>query len=182
MGVENCLAENNMKLVNFVINNKNLYIPDYIKIDMADLYQEGYVLLVKCAKNYDCKSGFKFSTYAVNSIYLGLRAFIDRNLKKKYSFEGYSLENEVYKNNIKNDGNLMWKDLLEIEECGFESIILEDFIKSSKVKDIDKIIGLKIQGYKIKEIQQLIGLSRWILDDRINRFKDEINKYYYNAS
>lgn len=166
------LIKENMKLVSFVIKNKRLYIPN--RLDIQDLYQEGYVLLIKAANSYKENTGNEFSTYAINTIYLGLRAFVDRYFEKRYSFQGDSLDCEIYKNNSEKDDKKTWKDLLEDEDPGFEQIILEDAIKKSKIKDIEKIINFKIQGYEIKEIQKELGLSRPTVDKRLKGFKQEL--------
>ena len=165
------LIKNNMNLVRFVIKNKMKYIPN--QLDIQDLYQEGYVLLIKAAYKYDEGSGNKFSTYAVNSIYLGLRAFIDRYFEKRYNFQGYSLENEVYKG--ESDYEIRtWKDLLEDNDCGFYEVLLEDAIKKSKIKDIEGIINLKISGFTNKDIGEKFNLSSKTISNRLKSFEVEI--------
>lgn len=163
------MIKNNMELVNFVIVNKLKYKPYRLEYD--DLYQEGYLLLTKAAINYNKDLGIKFSTYATNKIYFGLRGFIDRYYDKRYSFQGFSLENDVSK-----DSSFelrTWKDLLEDKECKLDEVLFIDIIKRSNINDIEKIINLKINGYSNSEIKEVLKVSIHTIYSRLNRFKRE---------
>ena len=167
----NELIENNMKLVNFVIYNKLKYKPQRLEYD--DLYQEGYIWLIKSAHSFDSTKGNKFSTYATNNIYLGLRGFIDRQFDKKYSFQGSSLENEVSQGNSYE--LVTWKDLIEDHELVYDIVVIEDAIKTSKVKNIEYILNLKINGYTLNDIGKKLNLTSTGVNSRIKKFKLELN-------
>lgn len=173
------LVLENMKLVAWIINTKIMYIPRGIKRDLDDLYQEGYALLTQAANNFDYTKGYKFSTYATNTIYLGIRSFIDRHAVKKYEYEGFSLENEC--NNNDEEESVTWKELLESEEYGFDDVIISNELnrvfENSKIKDIDKIISWRMEGYTQKEIAQKLCISQRYVSKKIKQFRDELVSY-----
>lgn len=168
------LVQDNMKLVGFVIKNKKLNIPFHIQKDMRDLYQEGYILLIKAANKFDESKGYEFSTYAVNTIYLGLRSFLDRDAVKRYKYQGLSLEYEF--ENDEGRPNKSQKYLLESLEDGYSKVMIEDLLKKTKIKDIDKLVNMKMNKYTLEEIKEELQVKESEIYRRLNKFKDVIRK------
>ena len=66
--------EENMKLVSYVINR---YFKNQLKYhDIEDIYQVGYIGLLKAVRYYDEDRGMKFSTYAVPVIWGYIKQYV----------------------------------------------------------------------------------------------------------
>ena len=69
------LIEANQKLIYKIASS-------FYNVDMEDLYQAGVLGLLKAYKNYDAKSGAKFSSYAYDYIYGEMYSLVNnRNIK-----------------------------------------------------------------------------------------------------
>ncbi len=74
-----------MKVEDLIKDNQKLIYKiatSFYNVDMEDLYQAGVLGLLKAFKNYDIKSGAKFSSYAYDYIYGEMYSLVNnRNIK-----------------------------------------------------------------------------------------------------
>lgn len=159
------LVEDNMKLVRYVIKYKIPYIPSDIRRDIEDLYQEGYIFLIRAAKNYNESKGYAFSTYAVKCVYLGLVKLISKHVDKRNYFKKVSL-NECFYDDFKNKPILV-EDILADEQDDFKLADINQCVIKTQLKDIEKIIRLRCEGYTIDEVAIKLGLSRSTVKNRV---------------
>ena len=167
---KNKLFEENMKLVPFTANK---YFKAFININKEfkeDLFQEGYIYLLKAANTYDERKG-KFSTIAIKCIYGGMYNYINRYFNKHYNNGYMSLESKVY-----NDNTIKLEELIGYEENFSEvSDYYVSKIKKVKIKNIDKIVELAFLGYSQSEIGRILGISQEAVSSKIKRARVEIS-------
>lgn len=63
----------NLTFVRFVVNRVLKTTARSLSIDMEDLMQEGIIELTNCLMTFDCKKGYKFSTYAFKNMYYAIK-------------------------------------------------------------------------------------------------------------
>lgn len=171
------LVEENLQLVKFVINRKHQDIVRRVKyLNLyEDFYQEGCIGLYQAAKKFDESKGFKFSTYAVQQIDFSLRKFEQRYMAKHYHDEDLYLDKQLAK--CIDDGITGKDSIYMYDEYNTDFKELKRFIKTSSVKDIEKIIDLLLQEKSKTYIGKLIGVSRISIQNRVEELKREYHIY-----
>lgn len=174
---EELLVEENMKLVHFVINKRYKTIIqkiNYLGL-YEDFYQEGCIGLFKAVKAFDETKGFKFSTYGFKWIDLQLRGFVTRYIPKHYNDNLVSMDKKINKGDKR---EITLKDAIySYDEYNGLYSDLKKFAKTTKVKDIDTIIDLSLEGLSQREISIVIGISQPEVSRRVKRFKSEFEIY-----
>lgn len=171
------LVEENLQLVNFVINRKHQDIVRRVKyLNLyEDFYQEGCIGLYQAAKKFDENKGYKFSTYAVQLVDFSLRNFEQRYMSKHYHDEDMYLDKQLAKDI---DNGITGKDFIYMyDEYNTDFKELKRFIKTSSVKDIEKIINLLLQEKSKTYIGKLMGVSRISIQNRLEELKREYQIY-----
>lgn len=174
---EELLVEENIKLVHFAINKKYKRINEKIKYLglYEDFYQEGCIGLFKAAKAFDESKGFKFTTFAFYWIDFQLRHFVTRYIPKHYNDNLVSIDRKINKDDKR---EITLKDTIySYDEYNGLYNDLKNFAKTTKVKDIDTIIDLSLEGLSQREISIVIGISQPEVSRRVKRFKSEFEIY-----
>lgn len=171
------LKGDNMNLNEIIISNKNLVysIANYFKNynSKEDLYQAGFLGLVKAYKNYNNDFGVKFTTYAYNYIYGEMKKLVREDKGIKISREISKLNLKIEKarilltqKNMKEPSIKELSDYLEIPE----HFISEAINSLNKIKSIEEPINS--EGKEIT-LSDVVGKSDNI-DDLI-LLKDCLN-------
>ena len=157
-----------MDLNEIIINNKNLVysISNYFKNykSKEDLYQAGFLGLIKAYKNYKDNFGTKFTTYAYSYIYGEMKKLIREDKGIKISREITKLNLKIEKAHIL----LTQKNMKEptIQELSKylnipEFLIIEAMNSLNKIKSIEE--PLNEEG-KTMTLSDVIGKSENIDD------------------
>ncbi|MGL5717746.1 MAG: sigma-70 family RNA polymerase sigma factor [Paraclostridium sp.] len=151
------MVEENVGLVKFTINK---YFHEGVKIhdtQADDIFQEGMIGLFSAAKTFDETRGVKFTTYAVRAISNCIIRYFERFIYKHYRSDVCSME----KTTAEDDG-ISIIDVLGYEEPVFSEIELFNAIRNNqrKIKDIEKIVVMKLQGYFQREIAEDLGVTQ----------------------
>lgn len=161
------LIYKNLKLILYVIKKYFWYSDNYLSKE--DLFQEGYLILEHCVDLFDVSKGFKFSTYACNSLYNGLKRKI--NKEKRNSSIVFS---ELDKNS--KDTNYALSKILVDKNAFIENFVTTIF-STSKINKLDyctrKIIemrfGLEGKTKTLNEIYEEVPFSHLQIFLIINR-------------
>lgn len=179
------LVESNLKLVLKIANERK-----FKQYSKEDIIQEGNIGLMKAAKYFDWRKGFRFSGFAYKVIYSKIYEWVRNNKKLKKQI---SLESPIYENESGEEISLIEalenkKD--ESQDRIFEKIELKDYFNeafnclSKKEKDIiklrfgiddgvretleniGKLYGISKQRVQQLEIKALFKLGREVRKDR----------------
>ena len=137
------LAEDNMTLVHFIINK---YFPQHNYDD--DVIQAGMVGLCKATMAWDKDKG-AFSTIATNYILNHIRTHFGKNKQKA---EVLSLEYEY-------DDSMTLADVVKGDSDVSSVCGVIDFL-SNETETNQKVLLMLAQGYKSKEIAEILGMTR----------------------
>lgn len=162
----------NMNLVYSVVNKMCYKLPD--KIDMDDLYQEGYLGLINAAINFDESAGIQFSTYAVKSIRRKVNRFVNDN---RYDFSISPYYHDKYREYLKLKYEKSNSEIAEILECSMQD--LEQFKRLNRCCSGDELIAedSEMTIFNIVEDPNLESIHSEIeRDELINAILNAINK------
>ena len=115
--------------------------------------------------------GYQFSTYATWWIKGQMTIFITRYFKKHYS-NNLSLDIKCSKADD-SDGTLLdtLSNFDEYKNPRIEAAFTR--AKYSKIKDIEKVLAMKVAGYTQKEIAYSLGVTETAISRRIKEFRSE---------
>lgn len=151
---------NNTKLIYAAAKRLNVYK----RID--EFYSIGMIGLVKGAKTYDEKLGFKLSTYLYKCIYNEMLMEIRNNTSAKQipDYVVTSISTPTGNNLTLED---MIPDTMDIEELVIQkeeiSILYIEISKLSKQEQMIINLGFGVNGYekmKIKDISKMLNISQ----------------------
>ena len=179
----------------------------YSKEDTEDLLQEGFLTLYKVIDKFDESKGFKFSTYACNSIWGSLTKYSETRLKQKKSTSvkiGKNKYKSIYlgvdilsldakvKDFESEDATVL--DTIECDNNDFNTLetelevmwIIEELERvqkrNLKYKDADKIILMKLEGYSYYQIGEVLGVTHTTVQNRVNAIKEYFQGGYYKIA
>ena len=169
----------------------------YSQEDTEDLLQEGFLTLYKVIDKFDESKGFKFSTYACNSIWGSLTKYAETRLKKKKStsvkigknkykyiylgvdilsldskIKSFDSEEATVLDSIADDDNSFETLETELEVMWIIEELERVQKRNLKYKDADKIILMKLEGYDYKKIGEILGVSRATVQNRVDAVKE----------
>jgi RNA polymerase sporulation-specific sigma factor len=175
------VVEDNMGLVGSISKKYSRYS----RFSYDDIFQVGCIGLIKAARNFDVHKGYKFSTYA----YIKIKGEILLFLRSRTKF--FDSDNNVFKQ-ISDVHKITYplsldyviKDSSVKKQVVFSEIISDNFNLEEYISlrlDIkncidklprmyQKILVLKSEGFKQREIAQIIGISQ-----------NSVSRYYRNA-
>lgn len=169
------LVTDNLRLVYYLYEKltKNKLTRQY----KDDIISEGMVGLVKAAKTFDDKRKIKFGTYASRCITNEMLMFI-RRMNKQLPHE-VSLYTPIGKDA---DGHtLCYADVLADESDAPESCILTAAVDKflAKQSEIDReIVNAMRQGYKQKEVADIVGLRQPTVSRRLRKLRLKFRKEF----
>lgn len=130
-----------------------------------DLYQSGIIGLINAAKNFDCKSETKFSTYA----YLSIKRTISKNkIHDQVSFYDCIDDLPLYKDDISDsviaatDYDLLNSELIKIPE--------------RERNMIEKHFGITGESMTFNEIGKEYGISKQAVHSQVKRYLESLKK------
>jgi RNA polymerase sporulation-specific sigma factor len=153
-----------------------IYRKFYFKYDYEELFQEGYVGLMKAIKDFDESKGYKFITYA----HFRIKASILNFMRD----DGWYIARTAHERNRKSyppetldicltDRGTTLKERLPYEEKGYNNVDLRIILHNLPLK-LRKILVLRyIKGLKIKEVEKILGISHATI---INRQKEGLER------
>ena len=153
-----------------------IYRKFYFKYDYEELFQEGYVGLMKAVKDFDESKGYKFITYA--------HFRIKANILNFMRDDGWFIARRAHERNRKShppesldicltDKGTTLKELLPCTENGYDSVNLKIIINRLPLR-LKQILVLRyIKGLKIKEVEKILGISHTTI---INRQKEGLER------
>lgn len=167
----NKLVEDNINLVYYIVNR---YFNNYG--DREEFISEGSMGLIRAANTYDKTKKIKFSTYACRCIYNEISKYLNiQNYNcRRANVDALSIDNTIYDNNEK----LTFKELLECEEDYSVANVsyLLDLIDTLNVKDGKYACVKKAEGYSLREIADVLGVSKEAVRQKICRVKRKLIK------
>ena len=169
------LVTDNLRLVYYLYEKltKNPLTENY----KDDIISEGMVGLVKAANTFDDGRGIKFGTYASRCITNEMLMFI-RRMNKQLPHE-VSLYVPIDKN--ANGHVLCYADILSNEDSIPESCIYAAAVDSFMAKQSEtdrEIMDALRQGYKQKEIAEIVGIRQPTVSRRIRKLRLKFRKEF----
>lgn len=181
---QRALVEDNYNLVHFVLQRLN------IDKDRYDDYEQVAALaLCKAALRFDESKGYKFTTYAVNSIRYRLLTYF-----RTYEISMIKLPLKIYQETIKGekqnikissydsfsenpeinweptyDGNQVTKN----EDNILDDIYIEEVL-STLNKEEEEMFGFLLQGYNQSDIAKIYDCSRASINIKIQGIRQKL--------
>ena len=168
------------KYKNCILSTLKEYLKDYniIGLEVADLYQEGLIGLMRAINTFDEKRDVTFYTYANACIKSNLISAIRQTFRMKNRIlnNSYSLDKLI------EDTNSSFYELFKDEKSNPDKLIsyeeekndLISTIKSKLSKSEKAIFELRLRGLSNKEISELIDKDKKYVENAMFR----INKKY----
>ena len=149
------------------------------EIKKQELIHEGMLGLIRAREKFDKELGYQFSTYAHRWIWGKMSRYIHNQQKKE------AAENNIYihKKNIVLERSKEEREFIDIASVKSEegSIDLLDFIESLDDSN-KKICNMLIQGYKQKEIANMLNIQLGSMNQRISSLRKIIQEEYLKCS
>lgn len=156
-------------------------------IDKNDLIQEGFLALDRAIHSFDEQKGITFFSFAKTCIDRGIISFIMRNINKKnQSIHNFISIDVLYEdeNKLKLDKMLCDKSL-NPEKIVIHKDSIKDIIKEIKLVLTDyeiRVFKLKILGFSIKEIANLLDTDVRKINNTLHRLRVKARKVITNLS
>lgn len=148
--------------------------------EVNDLIQEGMVGLSDAIKSFSEAKEVSFYTYASKCINHKIISYIVKSRRLKNKILNNSLFLEL---NLQDESNLYGKNLAD-NSYNPEEILMNEESKKEILDIIDKyltdiekeVINLKINGFKYKEIADILGKDMKFIDNCIQKSKAKIRE------
>jgi RNA polymerase sigma factor (sigma-70 family) len=177
----NKVLESNYKLISDVVSNfDHIY-----SLDQAELFNEGFLGMCKAMEKYDRNRGTKFSTYAVNWIYVYIWGFIKRvarivTITEYANSQILRLKKEIDHEMLKDEwGDYKYNQIVALTNQSVHDIQLKkniisriDPLKDIKNEKVMHIILEILKSFSFKE--KVILRCRYGLNHGKRRSLDEI--------
>ena len=162
-----------------LINKIDLKMLPYCKnngLDLSDLVQEGMIGLNHAIERYHEKGNTLFYTYALKCIERKIISVVISSNRNKNKILNESISYD-------DDENLILKFIKDSSPSPEEVLIGEELEKKllSKIKDKltdleEQVFTLMINGFKYKEIAEILDKDEKSIDNTIQRIKTKIKK------
>lgn len=150
------------------------------RFDIEDLIQEGYIGLDRAISSFDDNAGVLFYTFSIICIERQIKSYYRsyNTLKNYYNYNSISLDMEI--------DNMYISDIIEDRTLENNPEIVTDTSEFfSKLIDFKHTLGfehslifeLRYNGFKYKEISQLLDLSVSFIDNSIHHCKEKLRLY-----
>lgn len=172
---KNKLAEENLGLVYAVVNKKFNYV-NVTKEDKEIYIEEGMIGLVVAINTYNGLKG-KFSSYAFTCIYHEICRYVkeQKAIKRKIDFGQKKSVDEYVPGD---EEELTYKDTLVYEKDDYSSLVeiehLLAIIRKTKIKDIEKIVLRRAEGYTYREIAKMTGICKDTVKSRLEKAREKL--------
>lgn len=172
------LVCDNIRLVYYLFGK--LSQTEFLALHKDDIISSGILGLVKAANTFDAARGTKFSTYAALCIRNEMLMYM-RKARRHFDRE-ISLETPV---TVDESGAILTiADTLEANENPQEEslagMMYEEFTR--KLTPLDqRVLGMRIEGYKQKEISARLGYSQGYIMRRIKGIRAKARLWILNS-
>lgn len=172
------LVCDNIRLVYYIFGK--LSQTEFSALHKDDIISSGILGLVKAANTFDAERGTKFSTYAALCIRNEMLMYIRK--ARRYFDQEISLESPV---TVDESGAILTiADTLEAnenpqDEC-LAGLMYEEFIRKLTTLD-QRVLGMRIEGYKQKEISARLGYSQGYIARRIKGIRAKARLWILNS-
>ena len=148
-----------MRNEDLVLNNMKLAYSTAWKmrdtgIGMDDLQSLALLGLVKAARDYDEKRGYKFSNLAITIMRNEILHEVRRQRKQR---------NQVSLNNPIVDGLFTLGDVLEDKQNGFAEAEMQALVEELEENEKKAVRMILFQGMKQSEVADIIGMSQTMI-------------------
>lgn len=148
-----------MRNEDLVLNNMKLAYSTAWKmrdtgIEMDDLQSLALLGLVKAARDYDEKRGYKFSNLAITIMRNEILQEVRRQRKQR---------NQVSLNNPIVDGLFTLGDVLEDKQNGFAEAEMQALVEELEENEKKAVRMILFQGMKQSEVADIIGMSQTMI-------------------
>lgn len=123
-------------------------------IEMDDLQSLALLGLVKAARDYDEKRGYKFSNLAITIMRNEILQEVRRQRKQR---------NQVSLNSPIVDGLFTLGDVLEDKQNGFAEAEMQALIEELEENEKKTVRMILFQGMKLSEVADIIGMSQTMI-------------------
>ena len=174
----NDLVCDNIRLVYYIFGK--LSQTEFSALHKDDIISSGILGLVKAANTFDTERGTKFSTYAALCIRNEMLMYMRK--ARRYFNQEISLESPV---TVDESGAILTiADTLEAnenpqDEC-LAGLMYEEFIRKLTTLD-QRVLGMRIEGYKQKEISTRLGYSQGYIARRIKGIRAKARLWILNS-
>lgn len=172
------LVCDNIRLVYYIFGK--LSQTEFSTLHKDDIISSGMLGLVKAANTFDTERGTKFSTYAALCIRNEMLMYMRK--ARRYFDQEISLESPI---TVDESGAILTiADTLEAnenpqDEC-LAGLMYEEFIQ--KLMPLDqRVLGMRIEGYKQKEISARLGYSQGYIARRIKGIRAKARLWILNS-
>ena len=180
----NKLIEENLNLIPYIYK-RYVIKDDLTKRWREDILQEGYLGLVRAAKNYNPDSSLSFSTLSHISVKRAMWSFI-RILHNQNPQNLISLDTEIKDEDhgittigdLILDSNNMEQDIINKELFKYEKDLFDQLLLLCPPKR-KEIFELYYHGYKINQITNILNVSRSYIADTLKQ-ETRLFKLYDN--
>lgn len=172
------LVCDNIRLVYYIFGK--LSQTEFSALHKDDIISSGILGLVKAANTFDTERGTKFSTYAALCIRNEMLMYMRK--ARRYFNQEISLESPV---TVDESGAILTiADTLEAnenpqDEC-LAGLMYEEFIRKLTTLD-QRVLGMRIEGYKQKEISTRLGYSQGYIARRIKGIRAKARLWILNS-
>lgn len=135
-------------------------------VDYEDYFQECFLVFLKCIEGFD--ENYNFYKYVESAINKTLIKIYQKEEKKD---KVLSLDYDTV------DKNYNLVDVAKDSEMLYRENEVKLFIEKNFDELNKAIINYKLEGYNGKEIASLLGVSKKVIYDRLNKIREILSRY-----
>ena len=159
---------------------KNYLTYSYIRFDLDDLIQEGYIGLNRAISSFDDKENVLFYTFSIVCIERQIKSYYRqfKTLKNYHFYNSYSLDMEIDDmtlSDIVEDKSILNSPTLFLDNSCLEEELIN--FKHSLDFRTSLVFELRYNGFKYREIADLLDISIGIVDSSIHNCKERLKKF-----
>lgn len=150
------------------------------RFDLDDLIQEGYIGLNRAISSFDDKENVLFYTFSIVCIERQIKSYYRqfKTLKNYHFYNSYSLDMEIDDmtlSDIVEDKSILNSPTLFLDNSCLEEELIN--FKHSLDFRTSLVFELRYNGFKYREIADLLDISIGIVDSSIHNCKERLKKF-----
>lgn len=150
------------------------------RFDLDDLIQEGYIGLNRAISSFDDKENVLFYTFSIVCIERQIKSYYRqfKTLKNYHFYNSYSLDIEIDDmtlSDIVEDKSILNSPTLFLDNSCLEEELIN--FKHSLDFRTSLVFELRYNGFKYREIADLLDISIGIVDSSIHNCKERLKKF-----
>lgn len=149
------IIENSIWVVNTALKQQGLQANE-------DLRQSAILYMCKCLERFDPTKNIKWSTYAYKNVFL----YIKRTHYKETKKQSFLVSDDVIFPQLADECQTTLDE---------SSYLLEEILKRCTKRE-QQIVKLKLQGYKVFEISEIVGCSQSKVNTYMQSIKDKFKE------